>query len=427
MFRKIIAYSTKALLEKTSALMALLSLRTIKENMSQNKPENRIRVLRILSRMNVGGPSRHVVNLTSGLSQIGYHTRLAVGLPESAEGSMLSLAEKMQIRPDIIACFDRPVSAWRDSIAFGEIVRHIRNFRPHIVHTHTTKAGILGRIAAVMCRVPVIFHTFHGHVFTGYFSEKTSRAIICLERLLAKFTDSLITLTPGIKADIFQRLRLTESGKIEVIPLGLDLAKNLGTQRKSSGWRKELGLDEGVFLAGIVARLVPVKNHKMLIEAISVICKKMSNLHLAVVGGGELEAQLKNQVEMLGLKGRVHFCGIVRDIEAVYADLDLLVLSSKNEGTPVVVIEALASGCPVAATRVGGIEEVLDSGRLGMILENSPDSFATGLATAIDSTAKAGSLMTARNEIADKYSVPALVDRMHKLYGRFLRLRGINV
>lgn len=427
MFGKIIAYSTKALLEKTLVPVALLSLHTNQENMNQNKQEKQIRVLRILSRMNVGGPSRHVVNLTDGLSQIGYHTRLAVGLPESAEGSMLSLAEEMRIRPEIIACFDRPVSAWRDSIAFGEIVRHIREFRPHIVHTHTTKAGILGRMAAVLCRVPVIFHTFHGHVFTGYFSEKTSRGIICLERLLARFTDRLITLTPGIKADISQRLRLTEPEKIEVIPLGLDLEKNLKTPRKSSGWRKKLGLDDGVFLAGIVARLVPVKNHSMLIGAIRQICQRVGNLHLAIVGGGELESQLKNQVEALGLKDRVHFCGIVRDIEAVYADLDLLVLSSRNEGTPVVVIEALASGCPVAATRVGGIEEVLDYGRLGIILDNTENEFTTGLTKAIDSINMAGGSMVVRQEIADKYSVAALVERIHTMYGRFLRLRGINV
>jgi hypothetical protein len=124
--------------------------------------------------MNVGGPSRHVVNLSRGLEKIGYCNRLAVGLPESAEGSMLYIASDADVKAAIVTCLDRPVSLWRDSIAFKQIVTHIRDFRPHIVHTHTTKAGILGRFAAIMCRVPVIFHTFHGHVFTGYFSDRAS-------------------------------------------------------------------------------------------------------------------------------------------------------------------------------------------------------------------------------------------------------------
>lgn len=395
--------------------------------MRQIKPEHPIRVLRILSRMNVGGPSKHVVNLTGGLDKIGYETRLAVGLPESAEGSMLRIAEEFNIRPEIIPCFDRPISLWRDSVAFGQIVSHIREFRPHIVHTHTTKAGILGRMAAVLCHVPVIFHTFHGHVFSGYFSAKVSRGIVFLERILAGFTDRLITLTPGLKNDIRHHLRIGGGEKIEVIPLGLALEKNLQTARQSSGWRRQLGLDDSAFLAGIVARLVPVKNHKMLLDAVARIAPRFDNLQLAIVGGGELEAQLRSHTARLGLEKRVHFCGVVRDMEAVYSDLDLLVLSSRNEGTPVVIIEALASGCPVAATRVGGIEEVLERGKYGSILGETDESFTADLFVAMQKAGKTTLCDFTRREIAEKYTIDTLIGRVHNLYRKFLKLRGIDV
>lgn len=378
--------------------------------------------------MNVGGPSRHVVHLVDGLDAYGYETRLVVGSPESAEGSMLRLAAEKQIQPHIVVGLDRPVALLRDFAAFQQIVREIRLFKPHVVHTHTAKAGILGRLAAVLCGVPVIFHTFHGHVFSGYFSPLLSQLIVGLERFLVGFSDRLITLTPGLKEDISQRFKLTESQKIEVVPLGLDLRKNLFISRKSTNWRARFGLDQDVFLAGIVARLVPVKNHAMLIKTVADLVVQIPELHLAVVGGGELEGSLRALASSLGVADRIHFCGIVNEIEEVYADLDLLVLSSKNEGTPVVLIEALASGCPVAATRVGGIPEVLNEGRFGCLLSTDPAIFTRELGELVRSGSSRLSVPTEiRKKMAETYSVDTLVKRIDLLYRKTLKLRGIDV
>jgi len=394
--------------------------------MIKDRSPEKIRIFRLLSRMNVGGPSRHAVHLVNGLDKLNYQTMLAVGLPESAEGSMLRLAEESNIRAEIIACFDRPVSLWRDLIAFSEIVRHIREFRPHIVHTHTTKAGILGRIAAIICRVPIICHTYHGHIFSGYFSEKTSQLIVSLERILARFTDRLITLTPAIKDEMLKRFRSVNPDKMSVISLGLDLEKNLHAPLASGRWREKHGIPGDAFLMGMVARLVPVKNHHMMIQAMQILSDMRPNLHLALVGGGELEAALRKQVADAGLQAKVHFCGVEKEIEDVYSDLDLLVLSSKNEGTPVVIIEALASGCPVAATRVGGVEEVLEHGRRGFLLSQDPDQFVRDLGGLLSEKKLQRPDEMKRREIAGKYSIDSLVTNMHNLYSKILLRRGIK-
>ncbi len=376
--------------------------------------------------MNVGGPSRHVVHLVKGLDQSVFATRLLVGLPESAEGSMLRLAEESELRAEIIPCFDRPVSAWRDAIAFSEIVRHIREFKPHIVHTHTTKAGILGRLAAIFCRVPVIFHTYHGHVFSGYFSAPVSRMIAILERFLARFTDRVITLTPGLKKEISQKFRAVPARKVVIVPLGLDLNKNLHTRRKSTNWRRTLGLSQNAFLAGIVARLVPVKNHKMLLEAIPDILRECPDFHLAVVGGGDNEADLRELAHDLRIERNVHFCGVCREIETIYSDLDLLILCSKNEGTPVVILEALASGCPVAATNVGGIAEILESGKYGTLLSAHPKTFADQIVALARNRGNLSVSEQTRRTFVQKYSIRALSEKVCCLYEKFLRLRGLK-
>jgi len=394
----------------------------------KNTVSSSIRVLRVLSRMNYGGPSRHVINLTACLQKYGYETRLLVGIPESAEGSMLELAHSCGVAPAIVARLDRPVMPLSDFAAFQQIVREIRSFRPHIVHTHTTKAGILGRLAAVLCGVPAIFHTYHGFIFSGYFSQPVSQLIVGVERFLAGTTDRLITLTPSLAGELSQRLGLNGSRKVETISLGLNLNKNLMTPRRSTGWRKSLNLSEDHFLVGIVARLVPVKNHALLFNAIAELSEKMPWLHLAVIGGGELDLALKNLASSLGMAQKIHFCGLVNNIEDVYADLDLLVLSSKNEGTPVVIIEALASGCPVAATNVGGVAEVLENGNAGFLLANDRSGFTSGLASAINSAAEAAARLSDefRQKWAEKYSVQTLAERIDTIYRKTLKLRGVD-
>ncbi len=370
--------------------------------------------------MNVGGPSKHVVNLSEGLNRFNCTTLLISGQPDKSEGNMFALAEGKDFGFKILKNLRRPISLFHDLISFIKLIKEIKNFSPDIVHTHTTKAGILGRIAALVCGVPKIYHTYHGNVFKGYFPRFQTCLIIAIERFFSAFTTKLIALTPNLATELNHIFRIKDTNKISVIPLGLDLASYLSTPRKMNIWRKSLGLTEKDFIIGIVARLVPVKNHKMLINSMKTLSSIFPELHLAIIGNGELENKLKRQADNLGISNHIHFCGISNELEKIYSDLDLLVLCSKNEGTPVVIIEALAAGCPVAAVNVGGVKEVLENGKTGRLLPTEPEFFTKSLANAIfdikEGKFKEYPDLKTRQSVAKAYSVDNLVRNIYNLY-----------
>ena len=370
--------------------------------------------------MNVGGPSKHVTNLTSDLRKYGIETLLLSGQPSKSEGEMFYLAKDKNIKLKIIPYMERFVSPIKDLISFFIILKEIYIYKPDIVHTHTTKAGILGRFAALICGVKHIYHTYHGHIFYGYFSKYISCFIIAIERLFSRFSTKLIALSPNLTIELKRIIKPVDYKKIVTVPLGLDLKKNLSTPRMLNRWRETMGFSHKDIIIGIVARLVPVKNHQMLINSMSELCKDFSNLHLAVIGNGELENQLKEQVNKLKLDSKIHFYGILKNLNEVYSDLNLIVLCSKNEGTPVVLIEALASGCPVASTNVGGVAEVLENGKLGTFLSSNPNEFTKGLHNIINDIAnnnfKESLDYSERKKICNQYSVDKLGKNIYQLY-----------
>ncbi|HNW35163.1 MAG TPA: glycosyltransferase [Candidatus Ozemobacteraceae bacterium] len=383
-----------------------------------------IRILRLLSRMNVGGPSIHVINLTRSLADHGFETRLVVGEPPLIEGSMIPLARQEGIEPRIIAGLTREIDPVRDAAAFAAIVSEIREFRPHIVETHTAKAGLLGRVAAVACGVPVTAHTFHGNVFEGYFSSAGTCGIMFAERILSRLSDLIIALSPGQRKAILDRLRLPKSEKVRVVPLGLDLSSFLHLPRRTGEWRRAAGIPENACLMGLVARLVPVKNHLGLMAAFRRLASEHERLHLAIVGGGELEAELRRWVLASGLAGRIHLTGIVQPIGQVYADLDVLVLTSRNEGTPLVLIEALAAGCPVAATAVGGVPELLsgvNGARLLGIDQETLVSDLRSVLSGLESLQHAAACN--RGLMQRRFPIDTLAETMAGLYRGILRRR----
>ncbi|MBP7635630.1 glycosyltransferase [Candidatus Ozemobacteraceae bacterium] len=380
-----------------------------------------IRVLRLLSRMNVGGPSIQVINLTQLLGRRGYESRLIVGSPPEIEGTMIPLAEKAGIRPVVIPSLARELHPLKDAAAFASIVAEIRSFRPHIVETHTAKAGMLGRIAALACRVPLTVHTFHGTVFEGYFSPAGSRAVILAERVLARFTNLIIALTPGQRADILGHLPGVNPSKVRVVPLGLDLSRFLAIPRKTGAWRRELGIPDSARLLGVVARLVPIKNHLGLLEAFRMLASEDPTLHLAIVGGGELGPAITQQIHELRLEGRVHMTGIVHAVERVYADLDLVVLPSRNEGAPLVLLEALAAGCPLAVTAVGGVPELVAGIEGARLLATEPEALVSGLRSVLDELEVMRSAAeTRRASIPARVSNEQLGKTMDELYRSLL-------
>ncbi len=343
-----------------------------------NRP---IRILRIIARLNVGGPAIHVALLTEKLGAPTYESTLVCGTVGEDEGDMQYYAEAHGVHPIIIPELGRSLQPLSDVVTIWKVYRLIRQYKPDVVHTHTAKAGFVGRVAAWLAGVPVIVHTFHGHVFRGYFSPTMTRVFLMLERITARMSDTVITLTEGLRRELADEYHIARKSKITVLPLGLDLQPFAAAVRKNGAFRRESHIPADVPLIGIVGRLVTVKNHRLFLDAAALVHAQKPDAHFVIVGDGDLRAEIEAQVDALGLRDVVVFTGWVRDVTPVYADLDVNVISSVNEGTPVSVIEALTAGCPVVATAVGGLPDLLDQGELGELV---PSGDAEALADRAD-------------------------------------------
>ena len=373
-----------------------------------------IRILRIIARLNIGGPAIHVTLLTEKLAAPAYESILVCGTIAPGEGDMAYYAEAHGVQPIIVPELGRSLHPLRDLITIWTLYRLIRKLKPDIVHTHTAKAGFVGRVAAWLAGVPVIVHTFHGHVFRGYFSPTMTRVFLILERITARMSDTVITLTEGLRRELAEVYHVTRKSHITVLPLGLDLAPFATVSRKSGSFRSLPVAPPNAPLIGIVGRLVPVKNHELFLDAAVRVREAIPNAHFVIIGDGELRASLEHTVTARGLSEAVTFTGWLRDLASVYADLDVTVISSLNEGTPVSVIEALAAGCPVVATAVGGLPDLLDHGQLGVLVPSDDDQ---ALADAIINVLRhPPDSQRAQALMLDRYSIDRLVKDLDSLY-----------
>ncbi|MCA9879321.1 MAG: glycosyltransferase [Thermomicrobiales bacterium] len=388
-------------------------------------PPERLRVMRIISRMNVGGPARHVAILHRGLDPKRFEPVLVYGAEGSNEGTLRELVGDASDTVSIPE-LGREISPVADSVTLVRLVRLMRKTRPHVVHTHTAKAGFVGRLAARITGVPVIVHTFHGHVFHGYFSPRKTATFLRLERFCAGFSSRLVTISPRLREEI-AAYGVAGTSRIEVVPLGLHLAPHAAHPRRDGAFRRDLGIGDDAFLIGAVGRLVPIKNLELLLEAASVARGRVPHVQVVFVGDGELRAALAARAAALGLADAVTFAGWRSDLPAVYADLDATIISSHNEGTPACLIEAMASGCPVIATRVGGVPDMIEAGITGQL---TPPGDATALAAAIVNLVNEPDQARrmadqARGEALARYDEPRLVTDMERLYGQLAREAGL--
>jgi len=390
--------------------------------------DRKIRILRLIARLNIGGPAIHVVNLTAGLDRNHFEQLLVAGRESHAEGSMIDYAVSQGVQPLIIPEIVNSFTiTHRDIIALVRLYRLIRRQRPHIVDTHTARAGLLGRLAARLAGVPVVVHTYHGHVLNGYWGWVKTLLMRLVERMLARFTDRLVTVSEQVKKELVAH-GVAKPEQISVIPLGLDLGPFLNSHIQRGQFRRELALDNSVRLVGIVGRIFPIKNHRLFLDAAARIAAREPAARFIIVGDGILRPALEQQAKKLGITDRVLFTGWRRDLPRVYADLDVLVISSDNEGTPVSAIEAMASGCPVVATRVGGLPDLIADYETGVLV---PPGNAEQLASAVlrvlhDPEMARNISRHAMSAARERFPVQRLVIDMDNLYRSLLEQKAVS-
>ncbi|MBI3332941.1 MAG: glycosyltransferase [Candidatus Omnitrophica bacterium] len=319
-----------------------------------------LKIVRIIARLNIGGPAQQVVALSDPRVRPGWETLLIAGQPEPSEGDMGYLLAGRSVRWRHLPALRRSLHPVRDLRAWWAILRALFRERPDILHTHTAKAGALGRSAGWVYRLwsgnsLKMVHTFHGHVLEGYFSPVMTRIFCWIERRLAGFTDLLIAVSESVQADLIVR-RIAPAGRIRVVSLGLPLESHLQLTPPQFG--------EGAPRIGLVGRLVPIKNHQLMLEAINLLRREshLDHTQFLFVGDGELRAALERRAREMEIMDRVQFLGWKSQMAEVYRSLHILCLTSRNEGTPVSVIEAMAAARPVVATDVGGVRELLGKG-----------------------------------------------------------------
>jgi glycosyltransferase involved in cell wall biosynthesis len=393
-------------------------------------PEH-VKILRVIARLNMGGPALHVAYLTAGLRERGYDTTLVAGSLARGEDSMAFVADELSVDVVRIDELGREISPLRDLMATIRLARLIRRQRPQILHTHTAKAGTVGRVAALLAgsrRPPIIVHTFHGHVLRGYFGPVRSLFFRVLERRLASITTALVAVSPQVRDDLVS-LRVAPRERFVVIRLGIELDERVAAEQDGRlESRRYLGIPGDRFAVGWIGRMTPVKRTDDVLVAFKRLRESGVDACLCLVGDGPDRAQLEHRAHELGVVRDTLFLGYQEDVAPFYAAFDALVLPSANEGTPVSAIEALAAGRPVVATRVGGVPDVVRDGEDGFLVETgNTDDLADRLGRlARDPALRERMGKQGRARVLPRYAVDRLVDDVDRLYRSLLSAGGVR-
>lgn len=394
------------------------------------------RVLRILNRLAVGGPVLNATYLTKYLAPE-FETLLVVGELEEHEKSAEFLTSKLGIEFTTIAGMGRSVNPLSDYMAYGDLKKLIRNFKPDILHSHAAKPGAIGRLAASAMNVPVIVHTFHGHVFHSYFNSVKTAFFINTERYLARKSSAIIAISDQQKKELVHHFKIAPEEKFKVIPLGLDLdAFATDQQEKRKKFREEFGIADDEILIGIIGRLVPIKNHYLFIKSIvHVLHNTNKKIKAFIIGDGETRQDLENVAQQAGIsftteKDSVHpyplvFTSWRQDVDVIMAGLDIVTLTSFNEGTPVSLIEAQAANKPIVSTRVGGISDIVVEGETALLADvQDATTFADHLLQVVQNDSLRHQLgSTGRQHVVQRFSYQRLMQDMAALYHDLLQKR----
>lgn len=387
------------------------------------------KILRIINRFNLGGPTYNAAYLTKYLEK-DYETILIGGQHEESEKSSLHILDDLGLKPIIIPEMQRSLNPYKDQIALRKIIKIIKEFKPDIVHTHAAKAGALGRRAAYKMGVKQIYHTFHGHVFHSYFGNLKTKVFKEIEKNLAKKSTKIIAISEIQKKELSEIHRICPAEKIEVIPLGFDLTRfNMNKDSKRKKFRKKWNLKENEIAIGIIGRLVPIKNHSFFIDSIKEIIKKSNfPIRAFIVGDGEEKHNLINYVRNINLDysldtspATFHFTSWIKEIDEVNSGMDIICLTSLNEGTPVSLIEAQANGKPIVSTKTGGIKNIVLENKTALLSENNDlNSFSQNLLSLVNNSEKRQLFSKYGLEKSEEFHYSKLINNIKNLYEKSL-------
>lgn len=397
------------------------------------------RVLRIINRLNLGGPTYNAAYLTKYLAPE-FETLLVSGMKDDSEESSEFIVESMGITPVYISNMQREINLKNDFDAYKQLSKIIKEFKPDIVHTHAAKAGTLGRIAAWNNNVPVIIHTFHGHVFHSYFSPLKTKFFIGIEKILSSISTGIIAISDEQKKDLCEKYCVSKSAKTHIVPLGFDLerfAQNKDIKRQD--FRKKYNLNYETIAVGIIGRLVPVKNHTLFVKAWKNISSQYKNkVHAFIIGDGEDRLKIESLCNELGILfntpdnkvdgANLTFTSWIKEVDWAMAGLDIIALTSFNEGTPVSLIEAQAAGKPILSTNVGGLSNAVLEGET-CLLSDSDDllAFTENLTRLLGDKSLRDKMSLAGPAFAmEHFTYLRLVKDIRNLYYELLKSRGIS-
>ena len=387
----------------------------------------KIKVLRIINRFNIGGPTYNATFLTRFIGDK-YETLLVGGMPEEGESDSLHILENYGLKPILIEEMRRKPSLMSDRAAYKKIKEIIIDFKPDIVHTHASKAGALGRKAAFSCGVPIVIHTFHGHVFHSYFGKLKTLLYKNIERNLAKKSTAIVAISEIQKQELAIEHKICDSKKIRVVNLGFDLDQ---FHQKAIDCRKEVRMELGLtdeIAIGIIGRLVPIKDHNFFLSVIEqVVQKTKRKFKVFIVGDGSERETINIRVNKLNetYPELIKMCSWEKDIARFNAGLDIICLTSKNEGTPVSLIEAQAANIPVISTDVGGVQDILKDGETGVIVPRGDlNLYVNALVELINNEEKRKMMsQNGWNYVQEKFHYNTLVQNMDRLYSDLLKER----
>ncbi len=390
------------------------------------------KVLRIINRLNLGGPTYNVAYL-SKFMEPEFETLLVAGMKDDTEESSEFIVKQLDLHPVYIPEMYRELHPFRDYKSYYKLRKLIDEFKPDIVHTHAAKAGAVGRLAALHSGVPVICHTFHGHIFHSYFTPLKTRVFLEIERYLGKRTTAIITLSESQKKELTVDYNIAPPEKFAIIPLGFDLAKfTENRELKRKKFRTQYNIADDEIAIGIVGRLVPVKNHELFLQAVKIVAAKTTRkIRAFIIGDGENRQKIEALAMELNLKfdndnpfanNILTFTSWIKEIDESNAAMDIIALTSNNEGTPVSLIEAQASGKPIVSTKVGGIENIVLENRTALLSNpRNLELFAENLLLLVeDDKLRAEMSHQGSDYVLKKFSYNRLCSDMANLYRQLL-------